>query len=71
MRLGGIADARASPSIARLIMVGSHVKFTTYRPWEKLCRISLVSPRVTQEELPRGPGIADPGGVFAWITMTG
>ena len=65
MRLGGIAEARASPSIARLIMGGSQVKFTTYRPWEKLRKISLVSPRVTQEELPREPGITDPGGVFA------
>ena len=69
MRLGGIAEALKSPPIARLIMVGSQVNFTTYRPWEKLRNISLISPRVTQEELPRGPGIADPGGVFAWIAM--
>ena len=32
MRPGGIAKARGSPPIARLIMVCSHVKFTTYRP---------------------------------------
>ena len=71
MRPGGIAKARGSPPIARLIIVCSHLKFTTYRPWEKLRKISLVSPRVRHEELRRGPGIADPGGVFAWITMPG
>ena len=50
------------------------MKFSTYRPREllgKTRKISLVSPRVTQEELPRGPGITDPGGVFACITMPG
>ena len=71
MRRGGIAEARGLLSIARLIMVCSHVKFSTYRPLEKLLRISLVSPRVSHEELRRGPGITDPGGGFAWITMTG
>ena len=71
MRPGGIAKARGSPPIARLIIVCSHLKFTTYRPWEKLRKISLVSPRVTHWELRRGPGIADPGGVFACITMPG
>ena len=69
MRPGGIAGARGLLSIARLIMVGSHVKFSTYRQLELLLTISLVSPRVSHEELRRGPGITDPGGVFAWITM--
>ena len=71
MRPGGIAKARGSPPIARLIIVCSHLKF---RPLELLCRIRRISRRgwhVTCSVAARATPMGFPGGVFVAVGLPG
>ena len=68
---GGIAKARGSPPIARLIIVCSHLKF---RPLELLCRIRRFSRRgwhVTCSVAARATPMGFPGGVFVAVGLPG